>query len=336
MKWLRQQFRNYVLTDFWRKLFALVLALVTWAGLHKHLQQYRTVTVPVEVRHGENIVLLDDSEKMQVQLTLELIGSDFSEYELADCVRDVHVEMPVQREQKGTWTFSVQQLHAECAKGIRISKMQPETVKVDYDTMLEKSVHVTMPADMPLGEKKLMFVKVAPEEVTLHGPSTYLADWHDVSLELFSASDYLQKPFSQYVAKVKNPYHRHVTIRPGKVTVRLREETVVEEKKHSLRKQVTVLSGEKAAGARVLGALPVVEVLLQGTPRQIAELVEHDVFCFVNLSQVPASGEFEFPVLAGGVPTGMKYSLSPERVLLQVEVPAKGEKAGEAPETKEE
>ena len=322
---LRRLFRRHVLTDFWYKLGALLLALVVWGILHVYLKQQQTFTVTVNVLHGSSHEIVQSEENQRtVMLVMEIMNGDGNDRDWGDPAEyGVYVQMPEKlTDERGKWFFTVNDLQFRSKpSGVRVTAMEPEKVFIQYDTIKEGMAQVARPKDLPLGATKLTFQDWYPKAVWLRGPSRYLNSLQTVSLNELPAQEWpklKQAKRTSCELKVHNAYAPQVTIRPDTVTVSLREEVVVKDEVLTLDKRLSVLPSP--AGLVAEESLPGIRVTLTGHPELIRRLSESpgDIICYVSSESLRRTGGKEVPVLVGGVPTELTFRLEPQRVTLRL------------------
>lgn len=321
---LRRLFRRHVLTDFWCKLGALLLALIVWGILHVYLKRQQTFTVTVSVLHGSSHEVQYEDNQRTVTLVMEIMNGDANDRDWGDPAEyGVFVRMPERlAEERGTWAFTVNDLQfTSKPSGVRVTAMEPERVSIQYDTIREGMAQVARPKDLPLGATKLTFQDWYPREVWLRGPSRYLDSLQTVSLTELSAEEWQKLKLARRAScelKVHNAYAPQVTIRPDTVTVSLREEVVVKDEVLTLDKRLSVLPSP--AGLVAEDGLPVIRVTLTGQPELIRRLAaaQGDIICYVSSEALRRTGGHEVPVLIGGVPTELTFQLEPQRVTLRL------------------
>ena len=330
-KWVKK----YILRDFWRRLVALALALLTWTGLRMMLMTHRNISLKVRVEYDrEKFFVLSDHLENAVNIKVDAVGGSTVADGIDDVANyDLYVTLNPAAEDQKSMTFTLNDVKTKkLPRGVTLSQMTPVSFTVPFDSILRKVVRLKEPAEIPLGYKKLTFEPLDKMEVVLTGPSQYIHDITELSLDLakIDRDKLLETKPSSLFLNVQNPYptlERRLIIEPSGIDVDVKLEDVVRDKERRVQRPVVFWGcpGEMSVESPKQA---VVAVNLRGNREIVEKLDENAILAFVNLEGVKEPGRKEFPVNVGGVPTAIHYELIPST--MTVELSAKP-KAAEAP-----
>ena len=329
-KWVKK----HILRDFWRRLIALTLAIVTWTGLRMMLMTHRNISLKVRIEYDrEKVFVSSDHSEYAVNIKVDAVGGSTVDEGIDDVANyDLYVTLnPPTTDQKSV-VFTLNDIKTKkLPRGVTLSQMTPGSFTVPFDTIISKVVRLKAPADIPLGTQKLTFGRLAEREVMLTGPSLYIHDITELSLDLthLDKDRLLETKPTRLFLNVQNPYstlERRLVIDPPGIEVETMLEDVVRDMELPLKRPLDFIKCPPDMTVKASGNSEIL-VILRGN-REIVEMVdEQSILVFVNLEGIKEPGKLELPVYVGGIPTSVPYELNPQMVTVEME---KKPKAGDA------
>ena len=320
-KWVRKYLRH----GFWRRLVALTLALVTWTGLRMMLMTHRNISLKVRVEYDtEKFFITSDHLENALNVRVDAVGGSTVDDGIDDVSNyDLYVTLnPSSQDQKNI-VFTLNDIKTrKLPRGVTLSQITPASFTVPFDTIVTKEVRLKEPPEIPLGYKKLTFSKLPTDTVKLKGPSQYIHDITELTLDIARLNrDKLQeKAASRLSLNVQNPYptlERRLIIEPATIEVDTKLEEVVRDSELTLQRPLQCLmcpDGLQVASPK----MHVVTVILRGRRDIIEKLEEKTVLAYVNLGGIKEPAKTELPVQIGGIPNAIHYELSPQSVSVEL------------------
>lgn len=313
-------FKEYVLTDIWRKLVSLSLALLTWFGLRVYLTHNQTLSLKVRVSKSDDYYIENNNAEWEVRMTMTRVNREAGDEDWLDAGNfDLYVECPRKMPPEGEpLVFTIHDIRSrKMPAGVTLTGMQPAEFKVPFDRMVKKEVRIAQPADKPRGVNKLVITVLQPTKVNVTGPASYLKRLDEMSLEELDLERYEKEHPGTQELKIKNPYAGILHLDQTKATVSLKEEQIVREVEERLSRKVRILPVPAGLELVRKDALTV-ELILRGKPAAMEKLLQDDIICYVNPERAEGVGKREYSVLVGGVPTGVNYEVKPATLMLEL------------------
>ena len=330
-KWVKK----HILHDFWRQLVALALALVTWTGLRMMLMTHKNISLKVRIEYDRaRYFVSSDHLENAVNIKVNAVGGNAVEDGIDDVTNyDLYVTLDPPSSDQKSMVFTLNDIKTKkLPRGVTLSQMTPVSFTVPFDTIISKVVRVKEPPEIPLGYKKLTFERLTDQKVLLRGPSQYIHDITELSLDLtkLDRDKLLEEKSSSLFLDVQNPYptlERRLNIEPSIIEVNVKLEDVVRDKERKLQCPMgfwgcpddMVVEAPKQA---------IIIVNLRGNREIVEKLDEKAILAFVNLEGVKEPGKQEYPVNVGGIPTAIHYELVPATMTVEL---VKKPQAAEAP-----
>ncbi|MBP5641217.1 MAG: hypothetical protein J6X55_17195 [Victivallales bacterium] len=318
--------KKHLLRDFWRRLIALVLALVTWTSMRMMLMTHRNMPLKVRVEYDRNKYFISsDHLENAVNVRVDAVGTNISGEDIDDVTNyDLYVTLNPQVPNQKQMSFTLNDIKTrKLPDGITLASMKPTSFSVPYDPIISKMVRLKEPLEMPLeNNKKLTIVDMSAKEIRLTGPSQYIHDITDLSLENLEPQKIdMDLPSQQVSLSVKNPYptlEKRLVIEPSVVYLDTRLEDVVRDKEVALNCPLKVLM--LPADMKITSqALSDVTVVLRGDSKLVEKLDRQSILAYINLDGILEDGKRDYPIQAGGIPTNVHYELRPAMVTLELE-----------------
>jgi len=295
------------------KLLALLLAIMTVYAIQRITNQLEDFEVPIVVEVDKGIAVLkqdaktayitcrgslDDLRRLDVR-QLKIVVSP-KETGVSDGER-----LPIGPRDIEGWT-----------RGVKIVKVRPDIVTVNFDREIEKPVGVAKPETVGkplLGKAEVDF---EPKLVTIRGPQSKLVDRKILRTEPVDVDGAVDS-FSQRLKILSEGESGVWEIEPAEVTVHVSIVTEAISKEWKAIKIAALVGSECKRTFRF--SPEHVDVSLLGSPQAVNRIKQSDISIFVDCVSIASNGVFKIPA-AVHLPPGVNLSAAIEPPVIEVTI----------------
>ena len=294
------------MSDIWRRLGALALAIYVWTWINVRVTDRQIVSgVPVHISYDQNKMQIMNSTEQIRDFVVQFRGNDIDANWMLASSYEFQVNMP--DSVKGTVTLEFGKEQLEVVKkptGVTLKEMQPSKIRVTADEIVETWIGIAhVPSKIKPNGDLVRFLTPQPARVKVRGPSRIVRNLQALTLK----EPDLSMPFGSTVRlQVDNPDHSSLTITPQEVSVSVEKQIMEEHDFEKLTPHLLLPPNTDLALGAV--SLPNVTVRLHGSVNDMAELkaVNSPLRVFLDLSDVNDVGPWSRKVLVGGLPNGVE------------------------------
>ena len=294
------------MSDIWRRLGALALAIYVWTWINVRVTDRQIVSgVPVHISYDQNKMQIMNSTDQVRDFVVQFRGNDIDANWMLASSYEFQVNMP--ESVKGTVTLEFGKDQLEVVKkptGVTLKEMQPSKIRVTADEIVETWIGIAhVPSKMKPNGDLVRFLAPQPTTVKVRGPSRIVRNLQALTLK----EPDLTMPFGSTIRlQVDNPDRSCLTISPPEVSVSVEKQIMEEQDFEKLTPHLLLPPNTDLAIGSV--NLPNVTVRLHGSVNDMAELkaVNSPLRVFLDLSDVNDVGPWSRKVLVGGLPNGVE------------------------------
>ncbi|MGI6355184.1 MAG: hypothetical protein GX937_08685 [Lentisphaerae bacterium] len=292
-------------TDFWRKVVALLLAVMVWVMVDMQMQVTSTVQqVKLKIRYDDSKFYLRRSEfdvDLEVATSAKLSQLSAEQFLL-------EVDFPESQLNPGQYTINLKRLRSIVTRkplGVRVKAILPQTLTVPFDVIKKRQVKVLPQITGHLPEGYEQSCTCDPAEVEVTGPSLLVQGITQVVTEEQPLSPNALAPFSTML-QVLSPAPGVIDVQPEKIRVEVRIEDMRRMTTRTISRQ---LSGVllPVSGSLVLTSLPAsdVKIVVGGQYRSVNNLKEDRLRVIADVTGATGPGQFRAKVLVMDLPLGV-------------------------------
>ncbi len=294
------------MSDIWRRLGALALAVYVWTWINVRVTDSQIVSgVPVHISYDQNKMQILNAQDQIRDFVVQFRGKDIDANWMLASSYEFQVNMP--DSVKGTVTLEFGKDQLEVVKkpnGVTLKEMQPSKIRVTADEIVETWISIAhVPSKMKPNGDLVRFLTPQPARVKVRGPSRIVRNLQTMTLK----EPDLSMPFGSTIRlQVDNPDRSSLTITPQEVSVSVEKQIMEEQDIEKLTPHLLLPPNTDLALGAV--SLPNVTVRLHGSVNDMAELksVNSPIRVFLDLSDVTDVGPWSRKVMVGGLPNGVE------------------------------
>ena len=294
------------MSDIWRRLGALALAIYVWTWINVRVTDSQIVSgVPVHISYDQNKMQILNAQDQIRDFVVQFRGKDIDANWMLASSYEFQVNMP--DSVKGTVTLEFGKDQLEVVKkpnGVTLKEMQPSKIRVTADEIVETWISIAhVPSKMKPNGDLVRFLTPQPARVKVRGPSRIVRNLQSMTLK----EPDLSMPFGSTIRlQVDNPDRSSLTITPQEVSVSVEKQIMEEQDIEKLTPHLLLPPNTDLALGAV--SLPNVTVRLHGSVNDMAELksVNSPIRVFLDLSDVTDVGPWSRKVMVGGLPNGVE------------------------------
>ena len=293
------------MSDIWRRIGALALAIYVWYYINERVTDYQMVTgVPIHVSYDQSKMQIIGATDFVRDFVVQYKGKDKDASWMLASSYEFQVNMPETVNGTATLEFGKEQLEVvKKPTGVTLKEMQPSKIRVTADEIVETWLEIAhLPSKVKPNGDLIRFLNPQPARVKVRGPSRIVNNLQALPLK----EPDMSMPFGSTVRlQIDNPDRMSLTITPSEVMVNV-EKQVTEEQ--DFEKIVPfLLLPPNTDLMQGTAALPSVTVRLHGSVTDIMELKAGTVpfRVFLDLSDVNDVGPWSRKVLVAGLPNGV-------------------------------
>jgi len=293
--------KQFFIQHFVLKLLALVLATITVYAIQSITNQLDEFEVPIVIEVDDGIAILKQNAKTAY---ITCRGS-------IDDLRRLNVkELKIIVESKTTGVVGSERFPigprnvSGWTRGVKITKVRPDIVSVDFDREIEKQLAVAKPETVGsplLGKAEITY---EPKLVTIKGPKNKLIDQkilrtEPINIEGISAS------FDTKLQILTEGQSSVCHIEPSEVTAHV---NIVTESISKEWENIKVLAMvDSKCGKSITFSPESVAVSLRGSPQTVNSISKNDISIFVDCISISKPGTHKIPA-ALHLPPGINLS----------------------------
>ena len=294
------------MSDIWRRLGALALAVYVWTWINVRVTDSQIVSgVPIHISYDQNKMQILNAQDQIRDFVVQFRGKDIDANWMLASSYEFQVNMP--DSVKGTVTLEFGKDQLEVVKkpnGVTLKEMQPSKIRVTADEIVETWISIAhVPSKMKPNGDLVRFLTPQPARVKVRGPSRIVRNLQTMTLK----EPDLSMPFGSTIRlQVDNPDRSSLTITPQEVSVSVEKQIMEEQDIEKLTPHLLLPPNTDLALGAV--SLPNVTVRLHGSVNDMAELksVNSPIRVFLDLSDVTDVGPWSRKVMVGGLPNGVE------------------------------
>ncbi len=294
------------MSDIWRRLGALALAIYVWTWINVRVTDSQIVSgIPIHISYDQNKMQLMNSPDQIRDFVVQSRGKDMDANWMLASSYELQVNMPASV--KGTVTLEFGKDQLEVVKkpnGVTLKEMQPSKIRVTADEIVETWIGIAhVPSKMKPNGDLVRFLAPQPARVKVRGPSRIV---HNLQTLTLKEPD-LSMPFGSTIRlQVDNPDRSSLTITPQEVSVNVEKQIMEEQDIEKLTPHLLLPPNTDLALGAV--SLPNVTVRLHGSVNDMAELksANSPIRVFLDLTDVTDVGPWSRKVMVGGLPNGVE------------------------------
>ncbi len=294
------------MSDIWRRLGALALAVYVWTWINVRVTDSQIVSgVPIHISYDQNKMQILNAQDQIRDFVVQFRGKDIDANWMLASSYEFQVNMP--DSVKGTVTLEFGKDQLEVVKkpnGVTLKEMQPSKIRVTADEIVETWIDIAhVPSKMKPNGDLVRFLTPQPARVKVRGPSRIVRNLQTMTLK----EPDLSMPFGSTIRlQVDNPDRSSLTITPQEVSVSVEKQIMEEQDIEKLTPHLLLPPNTDLALGAV--SLPNVTVRLHGSVNDMAELksVNSPIRVFLDLSDVNDVGPWSRKVMVGGLPNGVE------------------------------
>ncbi len=294
------------MSDIWRRLGALALAIYVWTWINVRVTDSQIVSgIPIHISYDQNKMQLMNSPDQIRDFVIQSRGKDMDANWMLASSYELQVNMP--DSVKGTVTLEFGKDQLEVVKkpnGVTLKEMQPSKIRVTADEIVETWIGIAyLPSKMKPNGDLVRFLAPQPARVKVRGPSRIV---HNLQTLTLKEPD-LSMPFGSTIRlQVDNPDRSSLTITPQEVSVSVEKQIMEEQDFEKLTAHLLLPPNTDLALGSV--SLPNVTVRLHGSVNDMAELksANSPIRVFLDLTDVTDVGPWSRKVMVGGLPNGVE------------------------------
>jgi YbbR domain-containing protein len=294
------------MSDIWRRLGALALAIYVWTWINVRVTDSQIVSgIPIHISYDQNKMQLMNSPDQIRDFVVQSRGKDMDANWMLASSYELQVNMPASV--KGTVTLEFGKDQLEVVKkpnGVTLKEMQPSKIRVTADEIVETWIGIAhVPSKMKPNGDLVRFLAPQPARVKVRGPSRIV---HNLQTLTLKEPD-LSMPFGSTIRlQVDNPDRSSLTITPQEVSVNVEKQIMEEQDIEKLTPHLLLPPNTDLALGTV--SLPNVTVRLHGSVNDMAELKSANtpIRVFLDLTDVTDVGPWSRKVMVGGLPNGVE------------------------------
>ncbi|MBM4153016.1 MAG: hypothetical protein FJ220_05805 [Kiritimatiellaceae bacterium] len=287
MKWLWRKLSHHWVI----KVFCLIMAFVVWQTVRENTSfEVVVADVPVDVTVADGLAVLDQSVKT---VSVRFRGSR----EDTRFISNDRIQVKIDLSDATHRTRQVVRLspgHVKVPSRAHAVQFSPSELIVSIDREVERvlPVKAVFKGDLPQGVHLDKMV-CSPATVNVRGAEKLLSDLEQVRTIPIDW-DGRRVSFKTYVAIV--PEIQPWVIAPDHVTVEAILVEHVETRRFENREVRPLLASDDTRSVKIRPEK--VMVILRGSPQQLAELSERDVFTYIDCTELMDPAEYEVAVRA--------------------------------------
>lgn len=293
------------------KWLAFVLAAMTIYAVRSFTSQTEDFEVPITVKVGEGVAVLKQDAKI-AYITCRGSHDDLRRLDVNELRVEVEPKnagitdgerIPIGPRNVKGWT-----------RGVRVVKVSPSVVFVNFDREIEKVVAVAAPEAVGKPLIGRAEVTYEPRMVTIRGPESRLVDKKILRTEPVDVEGAVGS-FNMRVKILTEGLSGVWHIEPAEVIAHI---NIVTEAVNKEWENIRVLALVKSScGVELAFAPEVVNVSLHGSPQAVDSVKESDLSIFVDCSGIVSNGEYKLPASIH-LPAGVNLSAAIEPPLISV------------------
>ena len=294
------------MSDIWRRLGALALAIYVWTWINVRVTDSQIVSgVPIHISYDQNKMQIMNAQDQIRDFVVQFRGKDIDANWMLSSSYEFQVNMP--DSVKGTVTLEFGKDQLEVVKkpnGVTLKEMQPSKIRVTADEIVETWISIAhVPSKMKPNGDLVRFLTPQPARVKVRGPSRIVRNLQTMTMK----EPDLSMPFGSTIRlQVDNPDRSSLTITPQEVSVSVEKQIMEEQDIEKLTPHLLLPPNTDLALGAV--SLPNVTVRLHGSVNDMAELksVNSPIRVFQDLSDENDVGPWSRKVMVGGLPNGVE------------------------------
>ncbi len=307
----KHRIRQFFVEHFVLKLMALILATITVYAIQRITNQIKEFEVPIIIKVDKGIAILKQDAKTAY---ITCRGS-------IDDLRRLNVkELKIIVESKATGIVGSERFPvgprnvSGWTRGVKITKVRPGIVTVNFDREIEKQIGVAEPETVGnplLGKAEVTY---EPKLVTIKGPQSKLVDQKILRTEPINVEG-ISTSFDTKLQILTEGESVVWKIEPKEVTAHI---NIVTESISKEWKNIKVRAlVDSQCGKSISFSPESVDVSLRGSPRTVKGISKDDISAFVDCVNITKNGTHKIPI-AVHLPPGINLSVSIEPPILEV------------------
>lgn len=326
MKAKSQHIKSFFVDHFVLKLMALILATMTVYAIQRITSQTEEFEVPIVINVDDGIAILKQDAKTAY---ITCSGS-------LDDLRRLNVkELKIIVNSKTTGIYGSERFPigprnvSVWTRGVKITKIRPGIVDVDFDREIEKQLAVAKPETV--GKPLLGKVEVTyePKLVTIKGPKSKLIDQKILSTAPINVEG-ISASFDTKLQILTEGQSSVCHIEPQEVTAHVNIVTEAISKEWKDIKVMALIDSK--SGKTVKFSPETVDVSLRGSPQTVNSISNEEISIFVDCITITKPGSYKIPASIH-IPTGINISAAISPPIINVTV--ENQKPDKKPENSE-
>ena len=285
---------SFIVTDWPRKLVAFFCACLVWYTVHRQIQEKQVFRdIPLILDYPDYLTV-NHEDLPKINVTLRGPKRRLNSVTNADIKVTGYVSKDATS--GGSYEVLLRPKNIETPRGIKIDHIQPDTIKVNVDTILNREIPIRsrFTGQLPEGydRKSVFFV---PKNAQVKGPSKIVSRIKEIRTEPIELDQSIQDDFE---IEVRLETIRHITVTPESIQV-----TVELYKKFDSKffgnldiLEVNSIDTDFYIEKFINPNLPKVEAVLRGPKSTVDILTSSSLRAFVDISDITVFGSYRLPI----------------------------------------
>lgn len=315
--------------DSWRKFFALLIGIISWSFVHKHLGQAAWETVPgvrVDIKSASEFVVSEEDSVQSINIKLKISGSRkdkplSNEFSVEIDLNKENLDKKIIETFPYEYTITLSEKHVtRKPQGVSIKSFEPEEIVISLDKYIEKDVKVDVTVQGALKPGLHYTTSAIPEKISISGLFSELKNIETVNTDPLLLSLKNTHDFTTNL-DVFNPDSRYFKIRPGNVEVKVTiEDTNTFGSQRFPDIPLRVLSNYNTSLFWQTDLLPKnIEVYLRGPKVSLAAVKKEELEAILDLTKRNLAGSDEIDIQIRGYPRDLEIEWQiPHKITLNL------------------